>query len=290
MRKLKYVLLVSPGAVLLIALIAIWSIGTSLSAPARVEVGSLPADLIGENVSFPSSSGATLRGWLLPGQKGGGAVVLMHGVRGSRLQMLPRARFLSGAGFTVLLFDFQAHGESSGERITTGYLESRDARAAVEFMRVRAPGEKIGVLGVSMGGAAALLSQPPLDVDALVLEEVYPTIEQAIADRLIMRLGNWASLLTPLLTVQLKLRLGIDPRELRPIDRVGSTRAPKLIVAGEKDQQTTLAESEELFAAASEPKEFWVVSGARHQDLFALAGREYEDRVLHFFSERLRCS
>lgn len=287
MKKLKYTLLISSGAALLLALVAVWHVGTVLSAPARAEVAALPDDLPGENVSFQSTSGATLRAWLIAGQKGKGAVVLMHGVRGSRLQMLDRARFLSRAGFTVLLFDFQAHGESTGEHVTTGYLESRDARSAVEFVRSRTAGEKIGVLGVSMGGAAALLARPPLDVDALVLEEVYPTIEQAVADRLTMRLGRWARTLTPLLTVQLKLRLGIDPRELRPIDHVGTVRAPKLIVAGELDQHTTLSESQQLFEAASGPKQFWIVRGARHQDLYAFAGREYEDRILTFFSEHL---
>lgn len=60
--------------------------------------------------------------------------------------MLDRARFLSAAGFAVLLFDFQAHGESPGEHITFGYLESRDAQAAVEFLRTQAQVERIGEL------------------------------------------------------------------------------------------------------------------------------------------------
>ena len=44
-----------------------------------------------------------------------GAVVLMHGVKGNRLAMLRRARLLHAEGFGVLLFDFQAHGESAGK-------------------------------------------------------------------------------------------------------------------------------------------------------------------------------
>ena len=54
------------------------------------------------------------------------SILGMHGVRGNRLSMLDRARFLSHAGFSVLVFDFQAHGESSGEHTTFGELESLD--------------------------------------------------------------------------------------------------------------------------------------------------------------------
>lgn len=248
----------------------------------------MPADLRGRAVEFESASGATIRGWLLPGERGAGAVVLMHGVRGSRLNMLGRARFLSAAGYTVLLFDFQAHGESEGSSITTGYLESRDARAALDFVRAEAPGERVGVIGVSMGGAAALLAEPPLDAQALVLEMVYPTIEQAIDDRLRMNLGAWGVVFRPLLTSQLRLRLGISAEDLHPIDHVSKLSAPKLFIAGAEDVHTTLEESRQLFDAAAEPKELWVLEGAHHQDLHALKEREYEERVLAFFDKHLR--
>src|SRR6185503_17073403 len=114
--------------------------GSILSSPSRQAVGNLPSDLAGRSVEFTSASGATIHGWFIPGQKGIGAIALMHGVRGSRLAMLDRARFLSRAGYAVLLFDFQAHGESSGEHITFGFRESKDAQAAISFLRANAPG------------------------------------------------------------------------------------------------------------------------------------------------------
>jgi len=269
-------------------LIACWIAGSALSAPVRRVVGDLPPELAGRSVQFQSDSGATLRGWLLPGRKGAGAILLMHGFRASRLHMLERARFLSSAGYAVLLFDFQAHGESTGDTITTGYLESRDARAALEFLRANAAGEKMGIVGVSMGGAAALLSEPPLRAEAIVLEMVYPTIEQAISNRLALKLGGWASVLTPLLTAQLKLRGGISANQLHPIARAGWVTAPKLFIAGSEDRHTTLDESKELFAAAAEPKELWVLEGAEHVDAHAFAAAEYERRVLLFFEQHIR--
>ena len=267
---------------------AIWGAGGFLSRPANRSVGALPGHLKGREVEFESGSGSKLRGWLIPGHNDAGAVVLMHGFRGDRRQMLGRATFLNQAGYSVLLFDFQAHGESPGNRITIGHLESRDALAAVEFVRRNCPGQKIGVIGLSMGGAAAALASPALEVDALALEMVYPDIERATANRMERYLGAWARGLAPLLIMQLPLRAGIDSDALRPIDHVGAIKAPKLFIAGAKDRHTKLAESLELFAASSEPKELWVVEEAAHGDVHSVAKEEYERRILDFFEKRLR--
>ena len=281
---------ISIFAVLIALLLGVWIAGSILIAPVHQSIGDRPADLAVRVVQFNSQSGATIHGWFIPGKKGAGAIVLMHGVRANRLNLVNRARFLSRAGFSVLLFDFQAHGESSGDHITFGYLESRDAQAAVEFLRTNAPGERIGVIGISMGGAATLLASPPLDVNAMVLEMVYPTIDQAVSNRLSMRLGKWAGLLTPLLTWQLKPRLGVGADALQPIQRVDQIPIPKLFIAGADDQHTTLEESRQMFSAAASPKELWVVERAMHVDLYAERKEEYEERVLSFFKRELAAS
>src|SRR5262245_4042284 len=171
---------------------AVWGAGSFLSHPVNRSVGALPGHLEGRQVEFESDSGSKLSGWLIPGHKGAGAVILMHGFRGDRRQMLGRAAFLNQAGYSVLLFDFQAHGESPGNGITIGHLESRDALAAVEFMKRNYTGQKIGVIGLSMGGAAAVMASPALEVDAMALEMVFPDIKRATANRIERYLGGWA--------------------------------------------------------------------------------------------------
>jgi pimeloyl-ACP methyl ester carboxylesterase len=141
-KKLKIVaglLLVAAFAFVLFA----WHEGTVLIAPSNCEIGKPPANLPVQAIQFQSSSGATVHGWLLSGQPGKGVVILMHGIRANRLQLVDHAEFLFHAGYSVLLFDFQAHGESIGRHITAGYLESRDAAAAVDFVRQKFPGEKV---------------------------------------------------------------------------------------------------------------------------------------------------
>ena len=276
------------GIGILAGLVAVWIMGGSLCAPSRSSSGNLPADFHGEVISFKSYSGVKISGWFVPGIKNRGAVILMHGVRSNRGAMLSRASFLREAGYAVLLFDFQAHGKSEGDHITFGFLESQDARAAVDFLHTPIPGEKIAVLGVSMGGAAAALAEPPLPVDALILEMVYPTIAQAVEDRMKLRCGPFGSFLAPLLTLQLKPRLGCGPDDLRPIDKVKMLKEPKLFIAGTKDLHTTFTEAQELFQAAAEPKESMWVEGAAHEDLHKFSKSDYEKAILGFLNARLQ--
>jgi uncharacterized protein len=79
-----------------------------------------------------------------------------------------RAEFLRLAGYSTLLIDFQGTGESAGEAITFGWLECFDVLAAVNYLKGRLPDERVGVIGLSLGGTATLLATPPLEIDSAV--------------------------------------------------------------------------------------------------------------------------
>jgi len=270
----------------LVGLALVWHLGSVLVAPSPARL-TAPTDLAVETVSIPSRG--AIAGWFVAGRQGGGAVLLLHGVRANRSAMLGRARFLAARGFAVLLIDLQAHGESPGDAITFGARESADVRAALAWLRGRLPREHVGVIGCSLGGAAALLGPQPLGADAVVLEAVYPAVEAAVTNRIAIRLGRpLARLLAPLLVAQLHPRLGIGPSELRPIDHIAALGAPVLLVAGSEDAHTTPADTERLFVAAAEPKNLWMVPGAAHVDLYAFAGPEYEQRVGAFLRNALQ--
>lgn len=277
------------GLGLFTALVAWWIGGSILIAPHRTPRVVLPPDLGGERIQIHSKSGAELAGNYLPGTKPA-TIILMHGVRGNRAQMIDRARFLRKAGYSILMFDFQAHGESTGDHITYGCEESRDVISAVQYARQRRPGDKIVLLGSSLGGAAAILAQSEVKADALILEMTFSTIEKAASNRLEVRLGRLGRWLTPLLTCQIPLRLHIPIATLHPIDRLGAIGVPKLIIAGAEDRLTTIEESRAMFAAAAEPKELWVVEGAGHIDLYAHAPRGYEEKVGLFLTRVLEDS
>ena len=269
-------------------------VGLMLSSPHPSAIGPPPPDLPDARpVRIASGSGSVLGGWWIAGSRGGGCVVLMHGVRANRLSMARRARMLRENGVSVLLFDFQAHGESAGRRITFGHLEALDAAAAVAFARERVPEERVGVIGISLGGAASLLGTGLLPVDALVLESVYPDIDAALSNRLRAHLGPligavFTPVLTPLFKLLLPPILGVGPAQLRPIDRIAAVTAPVLIASGTVDAHTPLSEAEALFARAREPKQFWAVAGAGHVDLELHDPEGYRRTVLPFIMRNVQ--
>lgn len=272
---------------LFIGLAAAWILGGQLCASRNHPV-SAPKDLSVKDVTFPSASGTTIHGWLVLSATNRGVVILQHGVRGCRTDMIDRARFLSAAGYCVLLFDFQAHGESIGKQITFGHLESRDSQAAVAFVKQRFPGQPIGVIGVSLGGATALLAEPALDVQALVIELAFTDIVTATKDRLEWIMCRPARLLSPLLTYQIPMRIGVKFDDLRPIDRVAEIKTPKLFLNGTLDPRTKFSEAQEMFDRAAEPKVFFPVEGAGHVDLHHFLGEPYERLVLEFLEKNLK--
>lgn len=265
------------------------------AAPTAVESlsSSLSSDFPVESVQIPitaqsGDSNASVHGWLKRGMHGGGMVLLVHSIRSNRVEMLSRARFLNAEGYGVLLIDLQAHGETPGDRITFGARESEDVEASVAYLRKNFPSERIGAIGVSLGAAAIVLAKHALKLDAVVLESLHPTIEEAVENRLRLHLGGFGPSLSPLLLSQLSFRLNLTPEELSPITRIGDLNAPLLLISGTDDRHTTVAETERLFAAARQPKEIWIVPGGGHFNMHAYAGREYEERILDFFDRHMR--
>ena len=270
---------------LLVALVVAWIVGGRLVAPAN-RVVQVPEDLAIEAFEIDSESGSTIAGWCLTNQSADSVVILLHPVRANRTAMLSRAKLFFESGFSVVMIDLQAHGESPGENITFGHLEKHDVRAAVNFAKEKFSGNKIGIVGWSLGGAAALLASP-LDVDAMVLESVYPTVSHAVYDRVDMRLGGLKYVAAPLLLGQLKMRLGISTGDLRPIDFMDKVGCPVLILAGDKDLHTPMDESQMMIDAAKEPKELLTFVGAGHQDLYAFDQQQYREKVVEFLRVNL---
>ncbi len=282
-RKLLYLLLF----LFVLGVAGILRVGGSLAAPQMHSVGEPPNFLSPEVVAIQGAEGTQIAGWFAAGEDGKPGILLLHGVRSDRREMVGRAGFLLEAGYSVLLIDMQAHGETPGRNITFGFRESYDVHAAMSFLKARVNGRKVGVIGVSLGGAASLLGESPVEADAVILEAVYSSIENAVKNRITLQLGSVGQYVTPLLTWQIQPRLGIALEALSPLSAIGRLNAPVMIIAGAEDQLTQREESRRLFEEAGEPKQLWLIQGAKHQNLHAFAGEEYEKRVLQFFLRHL---
>ena len=112
-----------------------------------------------ENLHFKTSDGVFLAGWFIPGTNGA-TVILVYGKDATRAEMLPHAVYLHEGGFSVLLYDSRHRGQSGGSEITLAAKEPLDVKAAVDYLNKRfaLDPEHIGVQGISLGAASAILA------------------------------------------------------------------------------------------------------------------------------------
>lgn len=258
---------------------ALWIAAGQLSAAAPAKIGTPPSGSSFEVVSF-----AGVHGWYLPVSGANSCILLMHGVRSNRREMIARAVFFSNEGFSSLAIDLQAHGEAPGEAITFGYKEAESARNAVVFLREVKRCNKVVALGNSLGGAAALLGPMPLNVEGYILEAVFPSVQKAVRNRLRMRIGKIGDLIAPLLYQQIPIRLGIHLNQLQPAEAIKNIKAPVLIINGTDDRRTTPEDALRLYANAPESKAMLWIEGAGHTNLFEFERATYASAVLKFLS------
>lgn len=265
-----------------LAVVGSYTAGSYLISPAHTDTEPKPPEA--EAVQFNSKNGR-ISGWLSSTEDPIASVLLLHGVRSNKSSMRARIELANSLKLNALAIDLQAHGESEGSTITFGHLESHDVSAAVEYLRGQSE-MPIFVVGVSLGGAAALLSNPPIEVNGMILEAVYPNISKAISNRLEMRVP-YGGLATPLLTVQLSPRLGISISQLSPEQAAHKVTVPVAILNGTLDEQTTTSDARKLFAAFQTEKRLEFFRGARHVDLQAFDPKHYKDIFSRFISEHL---
>lgn len=137
-----------------------------LDAPPRLGIASTPGDfgLSYEETQVTTEDGVEIKGWWIPGQEEAkGILILAHGYSSNRADPFAHALWIMKAvhdhGYHVLTIDQRNHGESGkapGGRVTFGITEANDVMAAVDLAEEKAPGAKVAVLGISMGGATAL--------------------------------------------------------------------------------------------------------------------------------------
>jgi alpha-beta hydrolase superfamily lysophospholipase len=241
-----------------------------------------------EPVSFVTEDGVTIRGWWLPRAESRRVVVACTGHRGAKHELLGIASGLWRAGDNVLLFDFRGCGESDPAPPSVGHNELPDARAAVRFAQERLPAGQIGLLGYSMGGAVAILvAAADPSVRAVVADSSYAAISDVIANAYRRRRLP----AQPFLAVSDRYngwRYGYRYAALRPVDAIGRLAPrPVLLIHGAADELTPVAHAEELYAAAGEPKDLWIVPGAPHCCAYFADREAYVARVAAFFAGAL---
>lgn len=269
------------GAIALTATL-LWLAGSLVAAPRGRPMPSPAAP--GRVVRFPAADGVMVEANYWPGARADApAVLLLHGIDGSRAMFDAHAAWLHDLGYAVLAPDFRGHGGSSARERTFGWREAAEAEAALAFVTA-AGARRVAAIGVSMGGAAALLGRGgPLGVDALVLQAVYPTLRAAIGSRITRYGGLTASaFVEPLLSAQSWPRYGVSPARIAPIEGLRRYAGPVLVIGGTDDWHTPEAETRALHATAPGDAALWIVDGANHEAVCGLWTAEYRERIARF--------
>ena len=203
-----------------------------------------------------------------------GTVLILHGLNDSKVTYLPMATKLVKKGFDVVLPDFRAHGRSTGKYVTFGALETADTKRVMDtLLAEKAVASPLYVFGppFNLGGSVAIL-YAAADSRVAGVVAVAPSRDY----RSTIRRFRWASLLDDQTIEKVVQRAGkigkFNPDDASAINAVGKIRCPILLIHGQLDLMTPVADSQALYDAARQPKELQVLTWAGH--LGTVIGRE----------------
>lgn len=221
-----------------------------------------------EEIYFRTDDGLRLNGWWIPGTGSPLTILWFHGNGGNishRLDNITLRHNLLGTN--IFIFDYREYGRSEGRASEEGTY--RDAEAAIRYLRSRKDVDpsKIVFLGESLGSAVAVEMATRYDCAALILESPFLSIPEI------------AKVSFPLLPVGSLLQTRYDT-----LSKIEQITAPLLVVHGENDEIVPFRQGQRLFEAAREPKEFYGIKGARHNDLYLIGGLAYLETLNRFLS------
>ncbi len=217
------------------------------------------AGLAYEEVWFEATDGVKLHAWYLPGDPGQPVVLFCHGNAGNISHRMENLWHFRKLGLAVLIFDYRGYGRSEGRASEEGTYH--DARGALAWLRQRGwKFERMIYFGRSLGAGVAVqlaMEQPP---GALVLETPFPSIAAM----------GWHH--NPIL--YLLLGWALDAR-YDSYNKLGRIHVPLLMFQGDRDTIVPESMARKLFARANEPKTYYRISGADHNDTFDVGGPAY---------------
>jgi uncharacterized protein len=244
------------------------------------------------DVEVVASDGAVLHAWSMrPIARNNDAVILLHGHTDNRAGMLGPAETLLRHGYSVLLPDARAHGESGGAIATFGVLEADDVRRWFDWLRRDQSLRCIDGLGDSMGAAELLRS---LDAEsgfcAVVAESPFSSFREAAFDRLGQQFstGAWLgrTILRPAFMIGMeysRLKYGVDLRKADPAHAVAASHVPVMLIHGLADTNLPPRHSE-MIKAEVPAVILWEPAGAGHCQASTIAPAEYERKVVGWFA------
>jgi alpha-beta hydrolase superfamily lysophospholipase len=214
---------------------------------------------------------ATVRAWTFePHGKPRGTVLMLHGIRDRKLNLVPGARWHAERGFRVVAVDSRGHGESSGRYLTYGVEESRDLVAVVDELERRSllvP--PLAVVGTSYGAATAL-QYAALDarVDKVVALAPFASLRRVV-HAYVARILGWPARWIPATAVNELIddsarQAGFDPDRACALCVAPQIRAAVLLIHSREDERIPWQHSVAIRDALRSRKQLFLVDGVGH--------------------------
>jgi fermentation-respiration switch protein FrsA (DUF1100 family) len=218
-----------------------------------------------EDVTIQTADGLQLHGWWKEVASAKIVTLYLHGNAGNISHRGSHIQEISAAGSSVLVIDYRGYGKSQGRPTEKGLY--KDAEAGYEFLRAKGyEPPRIIAHGESLGTSVAVDLASRRPVGAVVLEAPF-TSASDVAHRVLPYLG-------PALV-----------RSFNTKSKIAGVDAPLLVIHGADDQIIPFEMGRELFDAADNPKHFWKIPGATHNDIVEASGSEYRRRLTDFYAE-----
>jgi pimeloyl-ACP methyl ester carboxylesterase len=261
--------------------IVLWMTGPKRRAP-RATPASVGLEY--EAVEVLSTDGIRLRSWWVPAQDSSKAAVLVPGWGGYKFEehLLQTLPVYHDAGYSLLVLDLRAQGESDGKRRTLGYREVRDVRGALAWLRRQGYAlDQVVLHGWSMGGATVLRAAPGTGVAAVVEEAAYGDLPLLLRGMLpeFVRFGR---LLEPAILLVGKLFPDFEYHDVVPKREAAllSAEGVPLFIIHSTDDEVVPYEQARILAASYPEASTWTLKGYRHVQ--AYENPEYAQRLRAF--------
>lgn len=222
-----------------------------------------------ERVTITSRDGIPLVAKLYLKENHRGVILLFHGYRSMAHNDFSCAlKSYMDDGFSLLMVDERAHGESGGRALSFGVLERYDCLDWVEYAEKRFPGDKVVLDGISMGGATVMMaSELPLpdSVCCLIADSGYTSPKEIIIKVMAEDIKLPKSICYPLVKLAARVFGGFDLEASSALEALKKCKKPILILHGEADCFVPCEMSIRCFEACSAPyKRLVTVPGADH--------------------------
>jgi pimeloyl-ACP methyl ester carboxylesterase/DNA-binding MarR family transcriptional regulator len=232
-----------------------------------------------------------LQGWFISAAQGKGprpAVVLVHGWSGNAASMLPVASLHHKANYHLFLYDVRGLGLSSQDGPITILKLAENVTAAIDYLETRGDVDilRLGVVGHSFGGAAAILAAATdRRIKAVVSSSAPADLEVFIRRSMKkMYIPSWPF---PWVFIRFIERLSkISVQSCSPKNRVGELQVPLLLLHGDSDQCTHPFDLDAIYVRGKpEYTKRCLIRDRGHSDI--ILDPRYEQHLLSFLHERL---